>query len=85
MKSIKCVKGFHEIIGNSTVILYNVAEGFCNIYIYTHILFLVNKFWTTRARMPLDVGRELTSVFLTLYTLLYHMNISLLHNNDIIA
>ena len=35
--------------------------------------------------MPLDVGRELASVFLTLYTVLYHVNISLLHHNDIIA
>ncbi len=30
--------------------------------------------------MPMDVGRELTSVFLTLYDVLYHMNISLLHH-----
>ena len=49
------------------------------------ILFLVNRFWKTKARMPLDVGRELTSTFLTLYTVLYHMNISLLHHNDTIA
>ena len=49
------------------------------------ILFLANRFWTTRARMPLDVGRELTSIFLTLYTFLHHVSISLLPHNDIIA